>query len=215
MIRMKFSQVTVGDVVINGHGHEVEIKYIQTINDGHIVLSENVIYKWGGMALGWPNDYIDVVNRCEVCCQRTLAHTGECMSPVCHGLSEMPDDHAAQMEWVKAARQFKAAVRKMFELWHELDDRAKSVETPDEYPFDEAFDEGPLHSILGWLNEEKLNAIEQRAKVMGKCPSCDKGQLIRTIPPTKITLCHRGADVGVDGRLTATCTDCHITIIAE
>ncbi len=182
MIQMKFSQVTIGDVVIDGRGHAVEVKFIQHGEDGRVILRELVVFKYDNKVIGWPNDYVEVINRCEVCRQRTLAHTGECLNPSCHGLSEVPDDPEAQLEWVKAARQFKAAALKMSDLWSDLDDRAQAVETPDEYPFNESFDDGPLLSILGWLNEDKLNAMQRRAYHMGDCGACESGQMQRKIP---------------------------------
>ena len=215
MIHLKFSQVTVGDVVYqDGHG-AVEVKFIQHPEDGRVILREQVVSAHDDKVLGWPDESIEVINRCEVCRQRSLAHTGECTSPVCHGLSEVPDDPEAQLEWVKAARAFREAALKMSDLWEDLDDRAQSVETPDEYPFNDSFDDGPLLGILGWLNENKLRAIERRATNMGDCPNCGRGQLERRIPPTDVTLAHKGAKVGVDGKLIAACTDgdCHISII--
>ena len=94
----------------------------------------------------------------------------------------------AQLEWVQAARSFRASASKMSDLWDDLDEQAQCVETPEGYPWGESFEDGPLQGILDWLNEEKLNAIEQRANSMGNCLNCGEGQMIRIVPLMILTV---------------------------
>ncbi len=188
MTKLKFSEVTVGDVIINDRGQAMEVRYITSAKDGQIVLGNQRVLARQQRAIGGPNDYIEVTNRCENCRQRTLAHTGECMAPICYNRSEVPDDPEAQLEWVKAARSFKVAASKMSDLWDSLDGRAQNVETPEGYPWKESFEDGPLQGILDWLSEGKLSAIEQRANSMGNCLNCGEGQMIRIVPLTILTV---------------------------
>ena len=98
MIHLTFAQVTIGDVVIGDSGHAIEVKFIQRPLNGQVVLREQMIHKRGDTACkyptGWPNDQIEVVNRCEVCRQRTLAHTGECMASACQPPNPNPRTYA-------------------------------------------------------------------------------------------------------------------------
>ena len=186
MTKLKFSEVTVGDVVINVRGQAMEVRYITSAKDGQIVLCNQRMLDRQQRAQGRPNDYIEVTNRCENCRQRTLAHTGECMAPICCNRSEVPDDPESQLEWVQAARSFRSSAAKMSELWLDLDERAQSVEMPEGYPWQDSFEDGPLQGILNWLSEEKLSAIEQRANSMGNCLNCGAGQMIREYDPITI-----------------------------
>ena len=181
MRKLKFSKVTVGDVVIDHRGHAMEVKHIDISTAGRIMLSEQVT----SVVQGWPNDYIEINNRGERCGQRTLSHTGECVASICRKLNVLVNPEA-QLEWVQAARSFRASASKMSDLWDDLDEQAQCIETPEGYPWGESFEDGPLQGILDWLNEEKLNAIEQRANSMGNCLNCGAGQMIREYDPITI-----------------------------